>query len=115
MASLPVMFTRAETPLEYRTWFSSGAEREPCGGAIQSGGRGSTEWCGIHHKKGRRGRAGRCGVFPQRLVRLSYLAPDIAQAILDGRQPRDLTADKLLAHSRLPLAWHEQQSVLGFV
>ena len=28
-----------------------------------------------------------------RLVRLSYLAPEIAQAILDGRQPRDLTAD----------------------
>jgi len=28
-----------------------------------------------------------------RLVRLSYLAPDITQAILDGRQPRDLTAD----------------------
>ena len=49
-----------------------------------------------------------------RLVRLSYLAPDIAQAILDGRQPRDVTADKLLAHSRLPLAWREQRSVLGF-
>ena len=47
-------------------------------------------------------------------VRLSYLAPDITKAILDGRQPRDLTADKLLAHSRLPLAWHEQRSVLGF-
>jgi hypothetical protein len=43
-------------------------------------------------------------VLLTRLVRLSYLAPDIAQAILDGRQPRDLTADKLLAHSRLPLA-----------
>jgi hypothetical protein len=28
--------------------------------------------------------------------------------------PRDLTADKLLAHSRLPLAWHKQRSVLGF-
>src|SRR6516162_8386026 len=57
------------------------------------------------------------GVTPSyftRLVRLSYLAPDIAQAILDGRQPRYLTADKLLAHSRLPLAWHEQRSVLGF-
>jgi len=38
-----------------------------------------------------------------RLVRLSYLAPDITQAILDGRQPRDLTAEKLLKHSRLPL------------
>jgi hypothetical protein len=35
-----------------------------------------------------------------RLVRLSYLAPDISEAILDGGQPRDLTADKLLAHSR---------------
>ena len=61
--------------------------------------------------------AKREGVSPSyftRLVRHSYLARDIAQAILDGRQPRDLTADKLLAHSRLPLAWHEQRSVLGF-
>jgi hypothetical protein len=49
-----------------------------------------------------------------RLVRLSYLGPDIIQAILDGRQPRDLTAAKLLAHSRLPLTWHEQRAVLGF-
>src|SRR5262249_13170010 len=57
------------------------------------------------------------GVSPSyftRLVRLSYLAPDITQSILDGRQPRDLTADKLLAHSRLPLTWHEQRTVLGF-
>src|SRR5437660_11160576 len=49
-----------------------------------------------------------------RLVRLSYLAPDITQAILDGRQPLDLTAEKLLEHSRLPLAWHDQRTVLGF-
>ena len=49
-----------------------------------------------------------------RVVRLSYLAPDITQAILDGRQPRDLTAEKLLAHSRLPLAWHDQRTALGF-
>src|SRR5215813_15531150 len=49
-----------------------------------------------------------------RLVRLSYLTLDITQAILDGRQPADLTADKLLAHSRLPLAWHDQRNVLGF-
>jgi site-specific DNA recombinase len=60
--------------------------------------------------------AKRQGVSPSyftRLVRLSYLAPDITEAILDGRQPRDLTADKLLAHSRLPLGWHEQRTVLG--
>jgi hypothetical protein len=39
---------------------------------------------------------------------------DITQAILDGRQPHDLTPDKLLEHSRLPLAWHDQRIVLGF-
>ena len=49
-----------------------------------------------------------------RLVRLSYLAPDITQAILDGRQPLNLTAEKLLEHSRLPLTWHDQRRVLGF-
>jgi site-specific DNA recombinase len=49
-----------------------------------------------------------------RLVRLSYLAPDITRAILDGRQPHDLTAEKLLEHSRLPLAWHDQRIMLGF-
>jgi hypothetical protein len=49
-----------------------------------------------------------------RLVRLSYLAPDITQAILDGRQPPDLTPEKLLEHSRLPLAWHDQRILLGF-
>jgi len=62
--------------------------------------------------------AKREGVSPSyftRLVRLSYLAPDITEAILDGRQPRDLTTDKLLAHSRLPLGWHEQRTVLGIV
>ena len=56
------------------------------------------------------------GVSPSyftRLVRLSYLAPDIAQAILDGRQPSHLTTDKLLAHSRLPLAWQDQRTLLG--
>ena len=61
--------------------------------------------------------AKREGVSPSyftRVVRLSYLAPDITQAILDGHQPRDLTAEKLLEHSRLPLAWHDQRSALGF-
>jgi hypothetical protein len=61
--------------------------------------------------------AKREGVSPSyftRLVRLSYLAPDITQAILEGPQPRDLTADQLLAHSRLPLAWQEQRTLLGF-
>jgi hypothetical protein len=61
--------------------------------------------------------ASREGVSPSyftRLVRLSYLAPDITQAILDRRQLPNLTADKLLAHSRLPLAWQDQRTLLGF-
>jgi DNA invertase Pin-like site-specific DNA recombinase len=49
-----------------------------------------------------------------RVLRLSYLAPDITRAILEGRHPRDLTAHKLLSHSRLPLAWPEQRRALGF-
>jgi hypothetical protein len=49
-----------------------------------------------------------------RVVRLSYLARDITQAILERRQPHDLTVEKLLAHSRLPLGWHDQRTALGF-
>jgi hypothetical protein len=49
-----------------------------------------------------------------RVLRLTYLAPDITRAILERRHPRDLTAQKLLAHSRLPLTWPEQRRVLGF-
>jgi hypothetical protein len=56
---------------------------------------------------------GGCGT--QRvLVAFLFVLPDITQAILDGRQPHDLTAEKLLAHSRLPLLWHDQRSALGF-
>jgi site-specific DNA recombinase len=49
-----------------------------------------------------------------RVLRLTFLAPDITRAILDGRHPQDLTARKLLAHSRLPLTWLEQRRALGF-
>jgi site-specific DNA recombinase len=49
-----------------------------------------------------------------RIVRLAYLAPDITTAILDGRQPANLTAARLSQTSDLPLAWNEQRRVLGF-
>jgi len=49
-----------------------------------------------------------------RLLRLAYLAPDITEAILDGRQPLGLNAAKLLRASRLPLDWGAQRRVLGF-
>jgi site-specific DNA recombinase len=50
-----------------------------------------------------------------RVVRLALLAPDITTAILNGCQPRDLTAARLLREShRLPLDWREQRQALGF-
>lgn len=50
----------------------------------------------------------------ERIARLAYLAPDIVRAILDGRQPRMVTARKLSRLGGLPLAWSEQRKALGF-
>jgi hypothetical protein len=49
-----------------------------------------------------------------RLARLSFLAPDIVAAILDGRQPIELTSRALLRIADLPLAWDRQRTALGF-
>ncbi len=49
------------------------------------------------------------------LLRLPWLAPDITTAIVNGRQPRQLNAKKLMLRaSRLPLDWAEQRALLGF-
>jgi len=44
----------------------------------------------------------------------SAISAGFTHAILDGRQPADLTAEKLLEHSRLRLAWYDQRTALGF-
>lgn len=49
-----------------------------------------------------------------RMARLQFLAPDIIMAILEGRQPVDMTARSLLRVADLPLDWREQRRVLGF-
>jgi len=49
-----------------------------------------------------------------RLVRLTFLAPDITQAILEGRQPVGLTAARLMRNTRFPISWPEQRKLLGF-
>jgi site-specific DNA recombinase len=49
-----------------------------------------------------------------RLARLSYLAPDIVSAIVDGRQPADLCARHLLRTASLPICWQAQRELLGF-
>jgi hypothetical protein len=48
--------------------------------------------------------------FVNRLLRLTLLAPDIVQAILDGRQPKGLQLEHLT--QVMPSAWEEQRSAL---
>lgn len=49
-----------------------------------------------------------------RIVRLTFLSPDITKAILNGRQPPELTASRLMRDTRFPLDWKEQRETLGF-
>ena len=50
----------------------------------------------------------------KRMLPLSYLAPDIVEAILDGRQPADVCVSTLRTGYDLPLLWTEQRRKLGF-
>jgi site-specific DNA recombinase len=59
-------------------------------------------------------REGMNRTYASRLVPLAFLAPDITESILDGRQPVDLSLDRLLALMPLPLKWDEQRTALGF-
>ena len=49
-----------------------------------------------------------------RLLRLNLLAPDIIEAILDGRQPKDLRLIDLM-RKEIPLLWEEQKEKFGFL
>ena len=49
-----------------------------------------------------------------RILPLGFLAPDIIEAILAGRQPIELTASGLKRIRDLPVLWSEQRRVLGF-
>ena len=45
--------------------------------------------------------------FVNRLLRLTLLAPDIVEAILEGRQPKGMPLEELTR--AMPSAWHEQR------
>jgi hypothetical protein len=47
------------------------------------------------------------------LVRLSFLSPEIGEAIQTGKHPAELTPRALLA-ADLPMRWVEQKAMLGF-
>ena len=51
--------------------------------------------------------------YVQKTIRLANLAPDITEAILNGRQPQSLTLSQL-ENNTMPLLWAEQREVYGF-
>ena len=48
--------------------------------------------------------------FVTRLLRLTLLAPDIVEAVLDGRQPKSMQLEDL--PRTVPSAWEEQRRIL---
>lgn len=52
---------------------------------------------------------GLCHLYVGKLLPLAFLAPDLVQCLLEGRQPRGLSISNLLA-APLPLSWAEQRA-----
>jgi hypothetical protein len=53
--------------------------------------------------------------YISRLLRLPSLAPDIITAIINGKNPPQLTAKKLMRLAlQIPIDWTEQRKLLGF-
>jgi hypothetical protein len=48
-----------------------------------------------------------------RLIPLAFLAPDIVESIVEGRQPISLTAEAVTRHIEMPLEWHSQRTMLN--
>ena len=57
--------------------------------------------------------AGVGGSYFTRILRLSFLAPEVVKTILRDRHPLELTAKKLAGDTRLPIAWEEQRARFG--
>jgi site-specific DNA recombinase len=50
--------------------------------------------------------------YMSRIFQCAFLAPDIVESILDGRQPAEMTLKRLRTH--LPIEWIAQRQLLGF-
>lgn len=73
------------------------------------------EWILAGEVSGQGATAQRLGLnerYVSRVLECAFLAPDIVEAILDGRQPFNLTFARLTRG--LPLSWVEQRKQLGF-
>ena len=55
---------------------------------------------------------GRCRKHMAKLFTVSWLSPQIIEAITDGSQPKGITRTRLL-ETDLPLSWDAQEALLG--
>jgi site-specific DNA recombinase len=72
------------------------------------------EWIRAGEVSDQRSIAHRLGLterYVARVLECAYLAPDIIEAILDGRQPSNISFQKLTR--RLPMSWTAQREILG--
>jgi hypothetical protein len=93
------------------------APSHPASSLLKALARGRTwhEWIVAGEVSGRRSIAQKLGLderYVGRVLECAFLAPDIMETMLDGRQPSDLTFKKLTRG--LPLSWMEQRKQLGF-
>ena len=57
--------------------------------------------------------AGVSGSYFTRVLRLSFLAPEITRTILSDQHPIELSATRLINDSRLPISWEAQRAHFG--
>ena len=50
--------------------------------------------------------------YASRILQCAFLAPDIVESILDGRQPARMTLENF--RTSVPIEWPAQQQLLGF-
>lgn len=96
---------------------SAGEAPQPVTSLLKAVARGRRwyEWIVAGEVSGRRSIAQKIGLDERhvsQILQCGFLAPDIVGAILDGRQPSDLTWKKLTR--RVPLEWAEQRKRFGF-
>ena len=49
-----------------------------------------------------------------RVARISWVAPDIIVAMIEGTQPPKLTSRRLIRANAIPLDWASQRAMFGF-
>jgi site-specific DNA recombinase len=52
--------------------------------------------------------------YVSRILRLHFLSPNIKRAIMQGRQPPELTAEQIMKNTRYSFIWENQKQQLGF-